>query len=90
MVVSPYNEKQIGNVIVRHFSCEVPSEEHCWHQDRKDRIVEVLDGNDWLFQMDDCIPVIMKRGDVFRIPAEKHHRIKRGTTDLFLRIQENP
>jgi quercetin dioxygenase-like cupin family protein len=64
------------------------SDELVWHRDKTTRLVEVLSGEGWLFQMDDCLPVEMRVGDMYKIPAYAYHRIKRGTTDLIIRITE--
>ena len=90
MVVNPYEQKNLNNgVFLRTFSKDVLSEELIWHRDHNDRIVEVLEGENWEIQFENKLPQTLKVGEEYVIPAYTYHRIKRGTTDLVVRIQEN-
>ena len=90
MVVNPYEQKNLNNgVFLRTFSKDVLSEELVWHRDHNDRIVEVLDGENWEIQFVNQLPQTLKVGEEYVIPAYTYHRIKRGTTDLVVKIQEN-
>ena len=92
MVVTdkPYEQKNLNNgVFLRTFSKNVLSEELVWHRDKSDRIVEVLEGENWEIQFENKLPQTLNVGEEYVIPAYTYHRIKRGTTDLKLRIQEN-
>jgi hypothetical protein len=90
MVVNPYEQKNLNNgVLLRTFSKDVLSEELVWHRDHNDRIVEVLEGENWEIQFENKLPQSLKIGEEYVIPAYTYHRIKRGTTDLIVRIQEN-
>lgn len=85
----PYDDEKLNKTeFIRVFSCDVLNEELKWHYDLNDRIVEVLEGEGWELQFDDSFPKEIKVGDVIYIPARLHHRIKRGKTDLKLRIRE--
>jgi quercetin dioxygenase-like cupin family protein len=86
--MKPYTEIKKGNTILRTFSPKVMGEELVWHRDKKDRVVEVVDGQGWFFQMDNQIPQEMKKGDIFEIKKETFHRIMRGTTPLKIKIKE--
>jgi len=89
-VVNPYEQKNLNNgVFLRTFSRDVLSEELVWHRDHNDRIVEVLDGENWEIQFENQLPQTLKVGEEYVIPAYTYHRIKRGTTDLVVKIQEN-
>ena len=55
--------------------------------DNENRKVTILEGNDWQFQMDDDLPVILKVGDEIKIPKGIYHRIKRGSNDLKIKIE---
>lgn len=48
----------------------------------------VIDGIDWQLQMDNQLPVTLKIGGIYRIPAEVYHRIIRGNGDLYVIITE--
>ena len=92
MVVNetPYNQKNLNNgVFLRTFSKDILSEELVWHRDHYDRIVEVLEGDNWEIQFENQLPQTLNVGEEYVIPAYTYHRIKRGTTDLKVKIQEN-
>ena len=86
--MKPYTEQRKGNEIIREFSTNVNSMELVWHRDAKDRIIEILDGDGWKFQLDNKIPVELKRGDKFQIQKEVYHRIQKGKTPLKIKITE--
>ena len=89
VVANPYNDENLNNgVFMRSFSKDVLSEELVWHRDHSDRRVEVLEGKDWEIQVENGLPRKLNEGDTVWIPALTYHRIKRGTTDLVLRIEE--
>ncbi len=80
----PYTETGSGNVVVREFSPDVPFEDLKWHRDYEDRIVRVLEENDWKYQEDNKLPVPLK-GQIF-IPRGLWHRVIKGTTLLKVEI----
>ena len=81
----PFKQIQLNyNQYLREFSENVDSDELEWHRDREDRIVEVIQNNNWLFQMDNELPVLLKL-KLF-IPKEKYHRVIKGTGTLILKI----
>lgn len=85
----PYSQKNLNNgVFLRTFSKDVLSEELIWHRDKNDRIVEVLNGENWEIQFENQLPQSLRSGREYVIPAYTYHRIKRGTTDLTVRILE--
>ena len=88
MVVVYKDEKLNNGVFLRSFSKDTLTEELVWHRDRLDRRVEVLEGTGWEIQVENGLPRQLKEGDTVWIPALTYHRIKRGTTDLVLRIEE--
>lgn len=88
-MVNPYVEERIdANTFYRIFNKEVVSEELVWHRDHSTRVITIIEGEGWLIQLDNQLPVEMKIGDVFNIPAHTYHRIKRGISDLKIMIQE--
>jgi len=88
MVVNPYSEEVQNEVILRVFKEDVENDELVWHRDRKDRKVEIIESNNWLFQFEDQLPIEMKKGDVLNIPKESYHRIIKGSNDLIVKIFE--
>ena len=88
-MVNPYIDHKLNNgSILRTFSKDVVSEELVWHKDKLDRRVEVIEGSGWEIQVENGLPRQLKEGDTVWIPALTYHRIKRGTTDLVLKIEE--
>ena len=86
--MKPYTQTRKGNEIIREFSNQVNSMELVWHRDTKDRVIEVLEGDGWKFQLDNELPVELKKGDRFQIQKEVYHRIQRGKTNLKIKIIE--
>jgi len=89
VVKYPYEEKYLNNgVFLRIFKKDVLSEELVWHRDKSNRIVEVLEGDNWEIQFDNSLPKPLNIGERYAIPAYTFHRIKRGTSDLKVKIEE--
>ena len=89
MEKKPYTDEKLNTCsFVRTFHYNVLSEELVWHRDRKGRFITVLEGNDWEFQFDNGLPKKLFKGDRFYISPKTFHRIKRGKTDLVLKVEE--
>ena len=86
--MKPYRQEHFGNVIIREFGLDISPLELVWHRDKRDRIVEVLEGEGWEFQMDNQLPQVLKKGDVLDIPKEVYHRVKKGNSKLVIKITE--
>jgi quercetin dioxygenase-like cupin family protein len=84
----PYQQVTQDNIKTRKFTLDVDSEELVWHRDEKDRHVTILEGEGWEFQLDNELPLELKKGDCIFIPNQAYHRIIKGTTDLVIQIQE--
>jgi hypothetical protein len=82
MKVNPY----IDTSNIRTFSKNVDPMELVWHQDNGDRLIEVLEGEEWMFQRDDELPKLINKGDYIFIPDQQIHRIHKGNTDLKIKI----
>jgi quercetin dioxygenase-like cupin family protein len=80
--MEPYENK--GNI--RTFSKDVDPMELVWHQDNGDRLIEVLEGEEWMFQRDGELPKSINKGDCIFIPDQQIHRVLKGTTDLKIKI----
>ena len=84
-----YTQEYIShNKFKRVFSSDVPEEELVWHRDRDNRIVEVIEDSDWYFQMDNELPIPLKKGVKLEIPKETFHRVIKGTGNLKILIEE--
>jgi len=86
--VIPYQEIQQGEITVRTFKKNVQDDELVWHRDKEDREVKVIKGNGWKFQREDCLPILLREGDVVQIKKEEWHRIIKGRTDLIVEIRK--
>lgn len=81
----PFTEKKLKkNIFIREFDNNVDSKELVWHRDKEDRIVEVLNNQDWFFQLDNELPKKLE-GRIF-IPKETFHRVIKGSGNLTIRI----
>jgi len=84
-----YKQTKISdNKFERTFSSDVPESELKWHRDKENRMVEILNDTDWYFQMDNEIPIPLKKGVKIEIPKEVYHRVIKGTGDLKILIEE--
>ena len=72
---------------IRTFSTEHAEEEFVWHRDREKRRVTVVAGEAWQFQWDESLPMLLKKEQMFVIPAMTYHRLIKGKTDLVLRVE---
>ena len=69
-----YSQKNIKkNIFERVFSKDVDSEELIWHRDKKNRIVEILEGDNWLLQMENELPKKLSVGQ--KIEIHKDHKL---------------
>jgi quercetin dioxygenase-like cupin family protein len=85
----PYIDEKLNTwSFMRTFKCDVLTEELVWHRDEKSRVIEVLEGSGWEFQLENNLPKQIIKGDRFFIPAKTYHRIKRGINDLTVKIEE--
>ena len=85
----PYTDEVKVRFKTRTFESNTDSHELVWHRDKADRIVTVLEGDGWFFQMDNNIPYELEEGDVLNIPKMEYHRIyKAGNSNLVLEIEE--
>ena len=86
--MNPYTENKQDGYIIREFDSNIPNEELVWHRDKKDRVVEVIEGSGWRFQVDNKLPIELKEGMILEIPKETYHRIGKGNTKLVIKIKE--
>ena len=67
--MNPYKDSEITEKSkIRVFESNVDSGELHWHRDRETRLVEVIEGEGWLLQLDDELPVKMIKGGKYTIP----------------------
>lgn len=89
MTDKPYFDEKLNNwTFLRTFKHDVLTEELVWHRDENSRFIEVLEGSGWEIQFENELPQKLYKSDRFFIPAKTFHRIKRGNTDLMIKIEE--
>ena len=82
----PYNEIIISeSSSIRGFTSRIDPEELKWHFDDEDRIVELIEETDWLFQFDDELPFSISETPI-HIPKGKYHRVIMGDKDLIVKV----
>lgn len=87
--MTPYSDlEQSGKVIIREFNENIDPIELKWHRDLQSRIVTVLEGKGWYFQIEDELPIELKEGVTIFIPKLEWHRVIKGKTNLKIKIQE--
>lgn len=86
----PFKQVKAGNNLLREFRHNADTEELVWHRDYHDRLVKVLSGEGWQLQMENSLPVMLKKGVVYRISAREYHRLIKGEGNLYLLIREFP
>lgn len=74
---------------IRQFDQNRDDAEYVWHRDNEDREIEILDGEGWQFQIDKCLPWLLKKGMIFDIKKEEYHRLIKGATPLKCRIYKH-
>lgn len=84
----PAKQEFINKKIIRTFSSDVKSEELKWHWDERDRLVTILNENDWQIQFDDELPNKLPKNHQIHIKAGIWHRVIKGSTYLKVQIEE--
>ena len=71
---------------IRTFDPIRSDEEFVWHRDMEDHEIEIIEGEGWQFQIQNCLPWLLKKGMVFDIKKYEYHRLIRGVTPLKCRV----
>lgn len=82
----PFKEKIEDGYHIRTFTEDVEDSELVWHRDKEDRIVESVGKTNWMIQMDNEVPKVIK-GEFF-IPKDTYHRVIKGDGDLTVKIKK--
>lgn len=81
----PFQETKLGdNEFIRVFEQNTDSGDLHWHRDRESRIIESIGDTDWMIQLDNELPKIIK--DKVFIPKGMYHRVIKGTGDLKIKL----
>lgn len=84
----PYIEFDNEGFQYRIFETGVDSAELKWHYDERDRAVEIIKSNNWLFQVDNQMPIKLVPGDIINIKKYEYHRVIKGDDSLVVRFKE--
>jgi hypothetical protein len=82
----PYTETYSDGWYERVFEADIESGEMRWHRDREDRYVEPIEPTNWMFQLENELPIKIE-GRLF-VPKGAWHRAIKGTGDLKIRIKK--
>ena len=58
-----------------------------YHTDLENRTITVISGEGWQFQYEGEDPIDMTADLVIEIPANRSHKVIKGTTDLVITIE---
>lgn len=84
----PFTEIIDDGYHIRTFKSTLTEMDLKWHFDEEDRIVVCPEETDWLFQMDNELPVKIDRNTPIFIPEGQYHRIIKGTGDLTVKVKK--
>ena len=83
--MKPYTDLEVTDqYIIREFNENIDPIELLWHRDDEDRTIEILEGIDWMIQLDNQLPILLN-SHIF-IPRHMWHRTIKGTGPLRIKI----
>ena len=84
----PFVQTKLGeNTVLRTFNESVDNSELIWHMDKEDRLITVLESNNWYLQMDNSLPVKLEKNRRYFIPKMTYHRVIKGSGSLILELR---
>lgn len=84
----PFHEFLSDGFNIRTFSSTLSENELKWHFDEQDRIVVCENDTDWMFQLDNELPMKIEKNTPIFIPEGEYHRIIKGTGDLVVKVKK--
>jgi|688.fasta_scaffold119405_4 hypothetical protein len=84
----PFVENLKDGFHIRTFSSNLTEMELKWHFDEEDRIVLCENDTDWMFQIDNNLPIRIEKNTPIFIPEGEYHRIIKGSGDLILKVKK--
>ena len=85
--MKPYTDLEVTDqYIIREFTENIDPIELMWHRDDEDRTLEVIGETDWMIQLDNQLPTLLK-GNIF-IPRHEWHRVIKGQKNLLVKINK--
>jgi hypothetical protein len=82
----PYVEEYVDGWFYRIFTEDTAKSEMVWHRDRENRILEPVEHTNWMFQMENCLPIPIE-GQLY-VPMGVWHRAIKGDGVLKIRIKK--
>ena len=83
--MTPYTDLEITDqYIIREFNENIDPIELLWHRDDEDRTIEILEGIDWMIQLDNQLPTLLN--SYIFIPRGMWHRTIKGEGPLRIKI----
>ena len=73
---------------IRTFNVQSPDSEYVWHRDNANREVEIIEGEGWQLQIEDCLPMLLNDVKKVIIPKGVYHRLIKGYNTLKVKINE--
>jgi len=84
----PFEQNDLSeNIKIRTFSSNTDIGEFTWHRDREDRVVELIEGENWYVQLDNELPKKLVKENKIFIPKGVYHRVIKGEGDLKVKIE---
>ena len=71
----PFKQFEENDKLIRVFEENIDASELIWHQDREDRTIKVIEANGWGYQLDNQLPLPLKKGQELFIPKMTYHRV---------------
>ena len=84
----PFSQYIKEDKLVRVFTEDVETDELKWHQDLKDRVVEIIEDGGWEFQIENELPIKLQKGMKLNIGKYVWHRVIKGNGNLIVEIEE--
>jgi hypothetical protein len=83
----PFKQFEENDKLIRVFEENIDASELIWHQDREDRTIKVIEANGWGYQLDNQLPLPLKKGQELFIPRMTYHRVIKGTGLLVVEVR---
>lgn len=86
MVVITFGKPYIDDINIREFDVNRSSAEYVWHKDEEERTIEILEGEGWQLQFENCLPMLLNEINKITIPSGEFHRLIKGYNNLKIKI----
>ena len=83
----PFKQFEENDKLIRVFEENIDASELIWHQDREDRTIKVIEANGWGYQLDNQLPLPLKKVQELFIPKMTYHRVIKGTGPLVVEVR---